>query len=602
MPDALSVEIADERRGSRAALLLATDTYTDPGWKPLEYTVSDARALADVLGDPRIGDFDVEVMENRSAQEQRLALAVFFANRGPHDVLVVHLGCHAEKDARGRLHFAAADTARDHVLPTGIEAELLRTLMTGCRSRSIILLLDCCFAAAFTADASRSGSKLDLQDTFKGQGHAVLSATSATELAWEDAPRARSVFTGALVEGLQSGTADLDRDGWVSLIDLHDYLRAELERDGRQKPSLSIERLEGKLVIAAAQPNDAGPLPTTVALAAASPLMEARREAVIALAGLLDGDDVDTARAARIVLHRLARDDSKTVSAAAAEAIGTPDRTTAFPPRSRSSRYAVEHELEGLHRERVSPESSLAEVSLGALVEAIDGCQRVVSRDETRPGLTGLIVEFETNLLVMSGTDSYRLGRYELEAVETKARDSLTFPLRAMKELRDELVDRQDTTVVFGLVGKKCTIHAGDYASWCYVRDSSVPNLRRLLSSDATSLITIERRSLLDAAERVLKASSKYAPARIVITPPTVHLRSDKHRKGIRLESQAPVAMPAMQIGINPEFLHDAVESLHGDWLNVAITSPLRPLELRSPSGRALHMVMPIRLLDDSDN
>jgi len=48
----------------------------------------------------------------------------------------------------------------------------------------------------------------------------VLTASTATEYSFEGDPTeavtpAGSVFTAALVEGLRTGAADTDRDGWV---------------------------------------------------------------------------------------------------------------------------------------------------------------------------------------------------------------------------------------------------------------------------------------------------------------------------------------------------------------------------------------------------
>jgi hypothetical protein len=50
--------------GQRKALIVASDQYEQEGLRNLVAPAADAAALAAVLGDPQIGDFDVQVVRN----------------------------------------------------------------------------------------------------------------------------------------------------------------------------------------------------------------------------------------------------------------------------------------------------------------------------------------------------------------------------------------------------------------------------------------------------------------------------------------------------------------------------------------------------------
>ena len=65
-------------------------------------------------------------------------------------------------------------------------------------------------------------------------------------------------------------------------------------------------------------------------------------------------------------------------------------------------------------------------VDRAALLDTVSRVSRSASRDESRPVLTGILVRFESDALVMAATDSYRLavketalegGGLELEAI-----------------------------------------------------------------------------------------------------------------------------------------------------------------------------------------
>ena len=96
--------------GTRSALIIATDQYTDPRLRRLRAPASDARALAAVLRDRGIGDFEVRTLLNKPAHVVNLAVEEFFADRRPGDLLLVHFSGHGVKDQDGELYFAASNT------------------------------------------------------------------------------------------------------------------------------------------------------------------------------------------------------------------------------------------------------------------------------------------------------------------------------------------------------------------------------------------------------------------------------------------------------------------------------------------------------------
>jgi hypothetical protein len=62
---------------------------------------------------------------------------------------------------------------------------------------------------------------------------------------------ARSAFTGALIAGLDTGDADIDGDGLVSVDDAHEYVRHRLAgHPHRQSPRKWEFDVPGRIVLA----------------------------------------------------------------------------------------------------------------------------------------------------------------------------------------------------------------------------------------------------------------------------------------------------------------------------------------------------------------
>ena len=209
-----------------------------------------------------------------------------------------------------------------------------------------MLLLDCCYGGAFAQGVRvRAAGDVNVLDSFPqgrsggGRGRAVITASSAMEFAFEgdrlgdDQRRQPSVFTTALVEGLATGEADRDEDGWISLDELYDYLFDKVrEQNPNQTPSRQFE-LEGELYLARSRPRRirSAPIPADLQNALADPNMYTRLGAVGELRTRLASDDLPAAAGACAALAGVARTDIGYVAEAAAAALNEaavrPDQT-----------------------------------------------------------------------------------------------------------------------------------------------------------------------------------------------------------------------------------------------------------------------------------
>jgi hypothetical protein len=327
----------------RDALVVAADSYGDARLRALRAPAQDAQELARVLGDPEVGDFRVSVSLNEPDHVVRRQISDFFHDRGREDLLVLHISCHGLKDEDGTLYFASSNTSIDHLDATAVASEFVNRQMTRCRSRRIVLLLDCCFGGAFARGlVHRAGEAVAIKEEFEGQGRVVLTASRAMEYAFEgdqvEGEARPSIFTAAVVEGLESGGADRDGDGRISVDELYDYVYDRV-RDAtpNQTPSKWTFDVHGDLHIARSPlPAVVEPveLPLELQVAIESPFANVRAGAAEELAFLVAGTHAGYAASARLALEALVEDDSKRVSEAAARALGreAPDEVAVEPP------------------------------------------------------------------------------------------------------------------------------------------------------------------------------------------------------------------------------------------------------------------------------
>ncbi|MFI6830623.1 caspase family protein [Kribbella sp. NPDC050241] len=387
--------------GKRVALVIANDQYDDPGLRRLVAPAQDAAALAEVLADPSVGGFAVQVLHNESAQEIRFAVEDFFADRVPEDLLLLHFSCHGLKNSAGELFLAVADTKPTRLASTALAADFVNRQMADSRAQRIALFLDCCYGGAFPRGmVVRASGEAQVRDAFVGQeevgggrGRVVVTASSAMEYAFEGgqlataaATPAPSVFTSAVVDGLTTGEADRDGDGWVGLTELVGFVTDRVHRvTPNQNPQMWTFGSQGELLIARSRVRRITPTPLAPALLEAmeSPLPAARFGVVDYLRERLDGDDLGQAYAAWQALHRMVADDSRKVSEAAGEAIASAvPRVTPGEVELGEAVPSVELQVEG------PPIARTAVASPGAAWVRVeqDGMTVRVSADPADPG------------------------------------------------------------------------------------------------------------------------------------------------------------------------------------------------------------------------
>jgi uncharacterized caspase-like protein len=312
----------------RSALIVANSEYDDSTLRKLRSPAQDAAQLARVLGDPEIGDFDVDLVLNGTAHNIREKVEGFFRERRPSDVLVFYISCHGVTDDDGSLYFAAQDTKTTLLESTGVSSEFLLRQMRRSMSKRIVLILDCCSSGAF-AKGSKAAATPSIKGRFAGRGRVVLTASDAMEYSFEgdsvSGEGTPSVFTHAIVEGLETGAADRDRDRLISVDELYSYVYDRVtELNPKMTPGKTIDQGQGDLVIAKSPntPVEPAELSPTLRAAMSSEDPFARIGAVRGLGELLHSSDPALVLAARQALQRMTDDDSRRVSDAALASLG----------------------------------------------------------------------------------------------------------------------------------------------------------------------------------------------------------------------------------------------------------------------------------------
>jgi DNA polymerase III subunit beta len=237
----------------------------------------------------------------------------------------------------------------------------------------------------------------------------------------------------------------------------------------------------------------------------------------------------------------------------------------------------------------------LHRIEAGALLETIDKVGRAASRDESRPVLTGILVRFEGDKLIMAATDSYRLAVKETPLSAGGPDLEAIIPARALQELARIAAGTED--VELGVHENHVIFSAGD--AWLTSRriDGQFPNYKQLLPESFEAEITTPRVPLLEVVRRAGLMAQRNAPLRLRFAEGELTISAQTQDVGEAVES-LPVdyAGEELEIGFNPDFLRDGLEAVGGDTVQLKLINRLRPGLLAAPEESFWYLIMPIRL------
>lgn len=294
----------------------------------------DIAKLEPVLKDPRIGDYNVDKLLNEPRETVREKIEEFFADRRTHDLLLLYFSCHGVLDDDGRLYFVATDTRPERLGSTGISARWVKEQMDQSRSQRIVLLLDCCYSGAFARGPERRSTDAStIIDQLGGTGRVVITASDKMQCAYE------SKFTDALVQGLETGDADTDRDGKISVNELYQYVYNHVSQNSPgQTPTKSEDNLRGNFYLAK---NPNAIFPEELVAVLTSKTAWKRSWAVDGLRYLLTENNPEEQRIAaqQELAHLRDVDEDSHVQVAAHEALRRPTRRRPGIPDHRFGRY-----------------------------------------------------------------------------------------------------------------------------------------------------------------------------------------------------------------------------------------------------------------------
>lgn len=258
-------------------LALGVSEFADKE-RNLKFATKDASDLSNKLAEAKgsfYGEVFIEKVFNENATKDNvLKVAKFLKKASINDQIIIYISSHGLLNDNLDYYIAMHDVDFSNPTEKGLPYEDIDEMLDGLACRNRLIMIDACHSGEVDKDEAvekgtianadvkvraKAGTtfvrpKAGLKNSFsymktlfndvtKGTGATVISAAGGYEFALESDDWNNGVFTYAILNGLGSGDADLDGDGYVRVLELKDYVTLQVVEltNGKQHPTTRSE-------------------------------------------------------------------------------------------------------------------------------------------------------------------------------------------------------------------------------------------------------------------------------------------------------------------------------------------------------------------------
>jgi DNA polymerase-3 subunit beta len=221
-----------------------------------------------------------------------------------------------------------------------------------------------------------------------------------------------------------------------------------------------------------------------------------------------------------------------------------------------------------------------------------------VSRDDTRPILTGVRIEVTNGELRFVSTDTHRLA-LDKSPLADAPEMAATVPGRAMRELVPLLADAEACRCLIG--ENEASFAIGATTVTTRLLEGSFPKYERVIPTEHTHRIELGADELKRAVKRAGIVARENAnrlgfdcpDGTLLITASSGDLGECREEVPIQARGDGEV----LPFCLNATYLLDCLDALGGDTVSFEGTQPLSPFVLRNPkdASASLLVIMPMQ-------
>lgn len=222
-----------------------------------------------------------------------------------------------------------------------------------------------------------------------------------------------------------------------------------------------------------------------------------------------------------------------------------------------------------------------------------------ISMEETRPVLTGELIEFSNNELNVVSVDGHRVSIRKSEAENEFEKIKVVIPGKTLNEISKIISSSYEDEIYIFFTDKHVLFEFDNSIVVSRLLEGDFPKYEQIFSKDFETRVTICRKDLLISIERasLISKEGKKTPIKISIYDNSMFITSNTELGAAYEEINIEKEGKDLEIAFNPRFLIDALRVIEDEKINLQFTNTLSPCIIQPIKGDDYkYLVLPIRI------
>ena len=243
-------------------------------------------------------------------------------------------------------------------------------------------------------------------------------------------------------------------------------------------------------------------------------------------------------------------------------------------------------------------EEQVYEVPQGLFKNMIRQTVFATAEDETRPILTGVLMEIEKDMLNMVALDGYRVALRK-GRIKSELCNKVVVPGKTLNEINHIMSEEEDEKIKISLTNNHALFTINNTKLISRLLEGEFINYNQVIPKEYSSRVKVETGQLLDSIERasLLGREGHNNLVKFTFTDGKMIINSNSELGNVHEEIEIEYEGEDLQIAFNSKYFIDALRVVNDDFIYLEFTTALSPGIIKPVSNdNIIYLILPVRL------
>lgn len=221
-------------------------------------------------------------------------------------------------------------------------------------------------------------------------------------------------------------------------------------------------------------------------------------------------------------------------------------------------------------------------------------------QDETRPSLSGVLLEIMDNNISFVALDGYRLALRKLP-IQSDKNVKIIIPGRALNEV-NKILDESEEMLKIAMAPSHVIFNIGETVIYSRLLEGQFFNYREIIRTEHKTSVTIDKKEFQHSLERasLLAKEEKANLVKLIIEDGEIKIKSNSEIGNVNEKILTNINGDNINIAFNSRYILEGIKIIDAEEIQLNFMGSLNPCIIKPlEDENYTYLVLPVRLAQD---